>query len=183
MNNASIFRYGGIAAITSAVLYIVSLALGMVGSSNISRLSYIIGSVLFIITIGVLTMALLPRNRTLAILAFLLLGGTTIWSLSLDPTAIDASWWLLAVIFGLGFLLYGWIQYAGDVRSLGFLALATGALSVIAGVGLLAGMAIDIFGLFNLVLTIPYVIWLIMTGWGWLRPKGPSWASDLHRVG
>lgn len=171
MNNSSLFRIGGVAAIASGVLYIVTLALGIAGSSGMSRPAYILSSLLFIVTIGVLTVTLMPRNRALAILAFILLGGTTLWSMTLDPTAMDASVWPLATIYGLGFLLYGWLQFSGDARALGILALVTGALSVIAGVVLLAGASVDIFGLFNLALTIPFAIWLIWMGWVWLRGK------------
>ncbi len=169
MNNSSLFRIGGIAAIVSGALYIVSLVFGFTGSSGVSQPVYILSSLLFIVTIGVLTMVLMPRNRALTILAFIALGGTTLWSITLDPNAMDTSVWPLATIYGLGFLLYGWLQFSGGPRKLGILALVTGALSVIAGVALLAGMSVDVFGLFNLALTIPFVIWLIWMGWGWLQ--------------
>ncbi|HNS04257.1 MAG TPA: hypothetical protein PKM78_17950 [Anaerolineae bacterium] len=62
-------------------------------------------------------------------------------------------------------------RYPSHHPIVGILAQVTGALSVIAGVVLLAGASVDIFGLFNLALTIPFAIWLIWMGWGWLRAK------------
>lgn len=171
MNNQSLFRIGGIAAIACAVLYIASLALTIAGLTAISQPIYILSSLLLVVALGVLTMALLPRNRALAILAFVLAGGTTLWSLTLDRAALDASWWSLVVLYGLGYLLYGWLQYTGSARTLGILALVTGGLLVIAGVLLLAGISIEIFDLLNLALTIPFVIWLILMGRGWLQGK------------
>lgn len=171
MPNTNLYRIGGYAAIASGVLYILSLILGIAGATSASTPVYLISSLAFLVAIGVLTMTLMSDNQALAILAFVLVGATTIWSLVIDPTNPDASFGPMAIIYGLGFLIYGWLQYQGRhyLSTLGILALATGALSIVAGIVMFAGASIDIFGLLNLVLTIPFVIWLIWMGWRWLK--------------
>lgn len=174
MNASSLYRIGGIAAIVSAVLYILALALSIAGLPGMVAPPYIVSSALSIITIGILTMALLPRNRILPILAFLLVGGATVWLMLHDLTDLNASWWPVTMTYGVGLLFYGWLQYTGDARTLGILALAAGAMSVILGIAMLANMSLTVFGLLDLALAIPLAIWMILLGWGWLRSKGTT---------
>lgn len=173
MSDDSLYRYGGYAAIGSAVLYVLSLVLSMAGSPGLGTPLYIASSLLFLVAIAVLTRALMPQNQMLAVLAFLLLGATTVWSLFIDLSEPNASLGPLSLMYGAGFLLYGWLQYSGTTfpRNLAIVALATGALTVVASITLFVGASFDIFGLFNLAVAVPYLIWLAWLGRLWLQRR------------
>jgi hypothetical protein len=91
--------------------------------------------------------------------------------LAIDPSQPSAAFGPLSVIYGLGFIAFGWAQRssARTPRLLGLLAIIVGALALIAGIALIAGASFDIFGLFNLVLTVPFVLWLVWLGWIWFK--------------
>lgn len=176
MSNNNLFRYGGIAAIASAVLYIISLGLNIAGSTSLGTPVYWLSSILLLVALIVLTMSLQRISKPLAILALILLGGTTVWSLFLDPTQPNDIYGPLSLIYGAGFLLYGWLQYrsADYANTLSYLAFAVGALSLVMGIALLAGGSIDLFGFLNLLLSIPFVIWLIWMGRRWMAGAGKT---------
>jgi hypothetical protein len=176
MSNNNLFRYGGIAAIASAVLFIVSMGLSIAGSTTLGTQIYWASSILFLGALAVLTMTLQRVSQPLAILALVMLGGTTIWSLFIDPTQPNDIFGPLALIYGAGFVLYGWLQYrsAEYTNTLSYLAFATGGLSMVGGIALLAGGSIDIFGVLNLILSVPFVIWLVQMGRRWMAGAGAT---------
>ena len=57
MSNNNLFRYGGIAAIASAVLYIISLGLNIAGSTSLGTPVYWLSSILLLVALIVLTMS------------------------------------------------------------------------------------------------------------------------------
>ena len=168
MNTSSLYRIGGIAAILSALLYVVSIGAQFAGDpGGMGQPVYLISSVLFLVTLGVLYLEL----RSTA--GLIMLGATTIWSLTIDPTQPSAAFGPFTVIYGLGFIAFGWAQRSSAryPRLLGLLAIIAGALAVIAGIALIAGASFDIFSLFNLILTVPFVIWLVWLGWIWVKSR------------
>ena len=167
MSNNNLTRTGGIAAIASAILYVLSLGVAFSGStSGLGTAFYMISSVLFLIVLVVVTIQLRTEAPLLALVALILLGAMTIWGMFLDPTQASPIFAPLTLAYGIGFILIGWVQrssaqYPGGI---GLLALITGIIAIIAGIALVAGASFDIFGLFNLALSVPYVIWLVWLG-------------------
>ena len=177
MSNKNLFRYGGIVAIVSAVLYVLSLGMSFAGITGILGTAlYAIGSLLLVAALVVLYMDLRTESALLALLALLLLGALTIWSLFLDPTNITPVWGPFTVCYGIGFVIFGWLQRRSSRYpiGLGVLAIVTGILSLIAGIALMAGVSADIFGLLNLILTVPFVIWSVWLGLHFLKAKAPG---------
>lgn len=174
MSSSVLFRIGGIAAILSAILYVASLGGQFAGDpGGLGQPLYLGSSLLFLVVLVVLYLELRGTAGLLALGGLILLGATTIWSFFIDPSQASSTFGPLAVIYGLGFILFGWAQrgsgrYPGLV---GLLAIIVGALSVIAGIGLIAGLSFDIFGLFNLALSVPFVIWLVWLGSIWLKSR------------
>lgn len=177
MKNQSLFRYGGIAAIISAVLYVLSLGIGFAGITGVlSTTVYAISSLLFVAVLVVLYMDLRTGAALTALTALILMGGSTIWSLFIDPTIITPVIAPLTFAYGIGTALFGWLQ-RGNSRypnGIGFLGIVTGVIGVIAGIVLMAGASFDIFGLLNLILTVPYVIWLVWLGTYYMKGKSAS---------
>jgi len=179
MNNQSIIRYGGIAAIASAVLYVLSLGIAFTGSTGgLGTTLYIISSLFFLAAIVVVYMELRSEAAMPALFALLLLGALTIWSMFIDPTEISPVFGPLTLAYGIGFILFGWLQRRSlrYPNGMGNLALAAGVIAVIASIALMAGASADIFGLLNLVLSVPYLIWLVWLGQYFLKGK----VSDLQ---
>ncbi|GIV80640.1 MAG: hypothetical protein KatS3mg050_5034 [Litorilinea sp.] len=171
MKNQSLFRYAGIAAIISAVLYVASLVASIAGASAVGTPLYWLSSILLVAALVVLYVDLRAEAATPALAAFILLAGMTIWSLFLDPVTVSPIFIPLAMAYGIGFFLLGWLQRRSDryPNGLGNLALATGALSVLGGILLLGGAGADAFGLINLVLSVPFVIWCVWLGLLYLK--------------
>lgn len=174
MSSGTLFRIGGIAAILSALLYVAALGAQFAGDpGGLGQPVYLISSVLFLVVLVVLYLELRSTAGLLALAGLIMLGAATIWSLAIDPSQPSAAFGPLSVIYGLGFIAFGWAQRgsARTPRLLGLLAIIVGALALIAGIGLIAGLSFDIFGLFNLVLTVPFVLWLAWLGWIWFKSR------------
>ena len=183
MSSNNLFRIGGIAAIASAVLYLVSLGVQFTAIGAPSKLGnalYIASSLFFLVVIVVLYMVLRSEAAALALMALVGLGGITIWSIFIDPTAafISPVFGPLTLAYGIGFIIFGWLQYRGSQypKGIGILAVITGVLNVIMAMTLFAGTSMDIVALLNLILGVPYVIWLIWLGQHWLA--GRTTAAD-----
>ena len=177
MSNNNLFRYGGIAALLSAVLYILSLGMGFAGITGILGTAvYAISSLLLVVALFVLYMDLRAESAMLSLLALLLLGALTIWSLFLDPMNITPVWVPLTLGYGIGFVIFGWVQRSSSryPNGLGVLAIVTGVVAVIAGIALMAGVSADIFGLLNLILAVPFIIWSVWLGMHFLKGKAPG---------
>lgn len=173
MNNQSLFRYGGIAAIVSAALYVLSLGVVFSGHASLGSIVYIISSIFFLVAIAVVYMDLRSAGNWPALIGLLLLGIMTIWSMFIDPTNISPIFIPLTLAYGVGFALFGWVQLrsSGHPNGLGYLAIATGVIAVIAAIAVMAGASADVFGLLNLVLSVPYLIWLVWLGVNYLKGK------------
>lgn len=177
MSTRNLSRYGGIAAIASAILYAISLAAQFAGNpGGVGQPLYLVSSLLFLIVLVALYMELRNRAGLLALAGLILLGATTIWSFFIDSTQPSPIFGPLSIIYGLGFLLFGWAQrgsahYPGLVS---LLAILVGVMALIAGIALIAGVSFDIFGLFNLILSVPFVIWLVWLGWLWFKGRAES---------
>ncbi|MBM3126567.1 MAG: hypothetical protein FJZ87_16105 [Chloroflexi bacterium] len=174
MSNNNLFRYGGIAAIANAILYVLSLGMGFAGITGILvMVIYAVSSLLLVVALIVLYVDLRAESAMLALLALVLLGALTIWSLFLDPTNITPIWGPFTVVYGIGFVIFGWLQRNSSryPNGLGVLAIVTGVVAVIAGIALMAGANADIFGLLNLILTVPFIIWSVRLGMHFLKGK------------
>jgi len=177
MSNNNLFRYGGIAAIISGVLYVLSLGMGFAGiTGTLGTAVYAISTLLLLVALVVLYIDLRTESAMLALFALIMLGALTIWSLFLNPVNITPIWGPLTVGYGIGFVIFGWLQRRSSryPKGLGVLAIVTGILSLIAGIALLAGISANIFGLLNLILTVPFVIWSVWLGLHFLKGKAPG---------
>lgn len=172
MSNNKLFRLGGIAAILSAVVYLLTLGAGFAGVAGALGTSlYIISTLLFMAAVAVLYLDLRGESGPLALAALLLVGVLSIVSLFLDPTHITPVWGPLSLAYGIGMILFGWLQRRSPSypNGLGLLAVIAGLMAVIAGIALAAGASGDIFGMLNLILTVPYIIWLVWMGRRYLK--------------
>lgn len=172
MKNKSVIRFGGVSAIVSALLYILSLGISMSGSGgNLGTTVYLVSSLFFLGAIVVLYLDIRSQTPMPALAAFLMLAAVAIWSLFLDPTDVSLIFAPLTLIYGLGFGLYGWLQRQSVQypNGMGITALFAGAIALVAGIALLAGASAEIFGLLNLAMTIPFVVWLVWLGWFYLK--------------
>jgi hypothetical protein len=177
MPSSSLFRIGGIAAILSVIAYIVSLGAQFAGNpGGLGQPIYLVSTLLFLVALVVLYLELRSTAGLLALAGLILLGATSIYSFLIDPAQPSSAFGPLSLLYGLGFILFGWAQRGSDryPNLVGLLALITGALAIIAGIALFAGASFDIFGLFNLLLSIPFVIWLAWLGKIWLTGRATA---------
>lgn len=177
MYNTNLFRIGGIAAIASAILYVLSLGVAFTGSTgSLGTTLYIVSSLLFLGVLIVLYVELRIEAALPVLIALTLLGALTIWSLFLNPTEISPIFGPFALAYGIGFVLLGWLQHRSSryPNGTGVLAIVTGVIAVIAGVALIAGASIDVFGLLNLALSVPFVIWLVWLSWIFLKGEAAA---------
>lgn len=178
MRNASIYRIGGIGAIASAVLYLVSIGLWMSADPNgappfLASIAYIISSLVFLPTLYALYAAHRDEAAGMSLVAVVLLAASTIISFFIDPTDLANPFVLiLTLVYGAGGLLLGWLAYRSPrmPRGMGILVLAIGAISLVAAVFVSIGSA-DIAGLLNLIVGILFVVWTLWLGWHFLRVK------------
>jgi hypothetical protein len=176
MNN-KLFRISGIAAITCAILYIASVGISFAGgSSSMGQILYVASSLLFLVVVFVLYLELRSKAGLYVLVGAVLLAVMTIWSLFIDPTQPSAIFGPLTIAYGLGLILLGWAQLRSSMypRTIGYLAIATGVIALAAGAAILVGASYDVFGLLNLVLSVPYLIWLVWLGWIQLKSQGTS---------
>ncbi|GAB4263101.1 MAG: hypothetical protein Kow0080_01080 [Candidatus Promineifilaceae bacterium] len=166
MKNQSLFRYAGITAIISAVFYVASFVALIAGANAVGTPLYWLSSILLVVALVALYVDLRAEAATPALAAFILLTGTTVWSLFIDTSLMSPMIAFLAIAYGIGSILFGWLQRRSDHHpsGLGNLALATGALALLGGILVLAGAGADTFGLINLVLSVPFVIWCVWLG-------------------
>lgn len=177
MNNLSSTRFGGYAAFVSALLYIASVALAFSSSTaGVGTILYILSSLAFLVTIGVLYLDLRSVSQPIALAGTLLLALLTVWSMFLDPTEISPVFGPLTLAYGIGYVLVGWLQRQHPTvpNGLGLLAIATGVIALIASIALMAGAGADIFGLLNLILSLPYLVWLFWLGRLYLAGAAPD---------
>lgn len=181
MSNNNLFRYSGIAAISSAVIYVLTLAVGIAtgdASSTVGVILTIVSILLFLLVTYALYVVHRRESAGISLIALILAGGGTIGGLFLDPTKITPLFGLVALVYGIGLALFGWLAYRSPKmpRGMGIVVIVTGVLALILAAVAFAGGGIEIFGLVNLILTVPYVVWLIWLGRHWLAgtatPKG-----------
>jgi hypothetical protein len=172
MNYKSVVRYGGLAAIVSAVLYIASIGFWMSGSAAAApppaaTLTYAASSVVFLVTLYALYLIHRAEAQALTLVGIAVMAGSAIASLFVNTSDTgNPLLVVLAVGYGLGALILGWLAYRSPrLRpGIGIAALLTGVLSLVMVPFMLAG-ASDLVGLLNLILSVPYLVWLFWLGW------------------
>ncbi|NOH02655.1 MAG: hypothetical protein HND47_12205 [Chloroflexi bacterium] len=179
MSSNNLFRYGGIPAIASAVLYVLALGTGFAtgGAPSAVGMALTVVSILsFLVVVYALYVAHRSEGPGMSLIAMLAAGGGTLGGLFLDPTKITPLFGVVALVYGIGVTLFGWLAHRSPKmpRGMGIVVIVTGVLSLILAAVAFAGGSVEIFGLLNLVLTVPYVVWLIWLGRHWLiSPSAP----------
>lgn len=176
MNNQSILRYGAVAAVVSAALYIVSIALwmsaGVAGTPPpAAGTAYAVSSIVFLATLFALYTVHRGEAPGLSLVAVLLLAVSMVASLFIDPTNLSNPLVLiLTACYGVGALLLGWLAYRSPrlPNGTGILALLMGILTLIMIPFIVAGSA-DLVGIFNLIVGLLYVVWLLWLAWVFFR--------------
>lgn len=178
MNNQTLFRYGGIAAILSAILNVAFPVFFLSGYEFLATVTFILASLLYLVVLLPLYLDLRTEFQRLSLTALILLGVTTILSLFFDdPINAPTIWGLLSVGTGLGFVLFGWLQYRSShyPNGMGIVAVITGILIVIPGILVMAGVNPDaIAGPIIPMITVTLVIWLVWLGWYYLKGRSAS---------
>ena len=172
MNSHSSLRYGGIAALISALLYVVSMVLWIgAGDSGapppFATAMYAASSIVFLVTLYALYVLHRDESSALSLAALLLLGISMVASLFIDPTDLgNPAVFGLTICFGLGALLLGWLAWRSPrlPRGVGLLAGLMGLLSLAMLVPMAMGAA-DLVGIANLIVGLLYVAWLLWLGW------------------
>ena len=95
---------------------------------------------------------------------------SSVGGLFLDPAAITPALGAVGLLFAAGMGALGWLALRSPrmPRGLAILALITSALALTQAIAAFAGAGADLFGLLNLILTLPYVAWLLWLGRLWL---------------
>ena len=178
MNNPTLFRYGGIAAILSAILSVAFPVFFLSGYEFLATISFIIASLLSLVVLVPLYLDLQTDFQQLSLTALILLVGTSILGLFFDdPVAAPIIWGLLSVGTGLGYALFGWLQYRSShyPNGMGLVAVITGILIVLSGILVMAGVNPDtIAGPIILMITVTLVIWLGWLGWYYLKGRSAN---------
>lgn len=172
MNTQSTLRFGGIAAIISALLYVGSMVLWMGGGDTgapppLAAATYAASSIVFLVALWSLYVLHRGESSALSLAALLLLGISMVASLFVDPTDLgNPLVFGLTVCYGLGALALGWLAYRSPrlPRGVGILAGLMGVLSLAMLVPMATGAA-DLVGIANLVVGLLYVVWLLWLGW------------------
>ena len=172
MNTQSTLRFGGIAAIISALLYVASMVLWMgAGDAGapppLATATYAASSIVFLVTLWSLYVLHRSESGALSLAALLLLGSSMVASLFIDPTDLgNPAVFGLTICYGLGALLLGWLAWRSPrlPRGVGILALLMGVLSLTMLVPMATGAA-DLVGIANLIVGLLYVVWLLWLGW------------------
>jgi len=172
MNTQSTLRFGGIAAIISALLYVGSMVLWMGGGDAgapppLATALYAASSIVFLVTLWSLYVLHRSESGALSLAALLLLGISMVASLFVDPTDItNPTVIVLTICYGLGALLLGWLAWRSPrlPSGVGVVAMLMGVLTLAMLVPMAAGAA-DLVGIANLVVGVLYVVWLLWLGW------------------
>lgn len=170
MNNSSILRFGGIASLASAVLYIASMGLwmsaGTVSSPPLATTVYIISQVCFFVTLYALFVIHRDEAPTLAIAGIGVLAVSIGASLFIDPTDMANPLLLvLTLCYGVGGITVGVLAYRSPrlTRGMGIAAILAGGFSLVMVPFILMGMG-ELVGLLNLGVSIPYLVWIAWLG-------------------
>ena len=178
MNNQMLFRVGGIAALLTAVTYVVFPILFFSGSEVLAAIVYFISGLMFLVILIPLSLDLSSESKGLVIVGAILLAGSIIWGFFLDNININPLiFGVKSLIGGLGTVLYGWLQYRSDhyPNGMGIVALLSGVFNVIPGILLLGGADVDgLAGIFIPFITVLQLVWLIWLGVYYLRSKSAT---------
>jgi hypothetical protein len=176
MNSQSIIRYGGIAAIVSAVLYIVSMGLwmgaGEAGSPPpAAAAAYAASSLVFIVTLVALYVFHRSTSPGLSLAATLLLAVALVAGIFVDPTDMtNPVIMLMTACYGVGSLLLAWLAFrsAHLPRGVAILLLLIGVASLVMILPMVTGAA-DLVNVANLLIGILYIVWALWLGWVFIR--------------
>ena len=125
MNNQSTLRYGGIAAIATALLYTVSIVLWIGAGESAApppdaAAAYAASSLVVLVTLYALFVIHRSESPVIALIAVLLLAVSSVASILMDPTNLEIPMVLiLTVAYGIGTLMLGWLAYRSPRMSLG----------------------------------------------------------------
>lgn len=178
MNNASVIRYGGIAALVSAALYVLSMVLwmsaGTADSPPLATASYTVSQLIFFVTLYALYLIHRDEAPTLALVGVLVLIASIGASLFIDPTdSGNPIVQLLTIGYGIGGLILGLLAYRSFrlTKGIGIAAMLTGLLSLVMLPFMLTGASADLVGLLNLAVSVPYLVWVVWLGRHMLQSK------------
>ncbi|GIK59058.1 MAG: hypothetical protein HND44_10995 [Chloroflexi bacterium] len=178
MNNQSIIRYGGIAAIVSTVLYVVSMVFwmgaGTSGPPPLAQTLYVASQLIFFVTLVALYFIHRDESPTLVLVGVLVLVVSIVASLFIDPTdASNPVMPLLTLGYAVGALILGWLAYRSPklTKGIGIAALITGVMSLFMVPFIVGGASADLVGMLNLGVTVPYLVWLVWLGVYFLQGK------------
>ncbi len=168
MDHQTLFRYSGIAAVLSVLLYIASMIAWMGADPQgvppaLASLLYQVSSVLFLVPLYALYIVLRRNATALVVSALVILVVATIASLFIDATdmtnplviALTVAWGAGALLLGLAGLRNAWVPRASN-----YLLFVMAALAVFAAPFMAMG-ATNLAGIANLVLGLVYVVWLL----------------------
>jgi len=176
MNNQFFIRIGGIAAMVSAVLYLLSIGLWMNADPAgappaLASTAYAASTICFLVTLYALYLVHRREASTPALVTTLLLAVSMVASLFIDPTDLSNPLILvLTVLYGVGSLLLAWLAQRSPQmpRGMAILLLAIGLLTLVMLPFMLSG-ATELVGIMNLVVGLVYVIWLLWLGWRFVQ--------------
>lgn len=182
MSNSNLLRAGAIAALLSALTYIVSIVIMFASGSNPSPLGmvlYAASSLLSLVVIVALYMVHRAESALLSLVALIATGAGTVLSLFMASFEISPMFVLTAVLYGGGGLLFGWLGHRSTQmpRGLGLTLMAMGVMSFVMLSAGLAGGGAEAMGVLNLVLTVPYIIWLVWLARHWLKSPAVAMAA------
>ncbi|MEZ4662707.1 MAG: hypothetical protein R2911_34600 [Caldilineaceae bacterium] len=176
MNSQFFIRSGGIAAIVSAVLYLLSIGLWMSADPTgappaLATTAYAASTLCFLVTLYALYVVHSREAGSLALVTTLVLAISMAASLFTDPTDLSNPLILfLTILYGVGALLLAWLaqRSAQMPRGMAILLLVMGLLTLVMLPFMVSG-ATELVGIMNLVVGIVYVIWLLWLGWRFVQ--------------
>ena len=183
MNTQSTLRFGGIAAIISALLYVGSMVLWMgAGDAGAPPMAATCTRTASSPSPGDALVPVRPAPQRVgraSLAALFLLGISMVASLFVDPTDItNPTVIVLTICYGLGALLLGWLAWRSPrlPSGVGVVAMLMGVLTLAMLVPMAAGAA-DPVGIANLVVGVLYVVWLLWLGWIFSSRAAPARCS------
>ncbi|MDX1616755.1 MAG: hypothetical protein R3300_20780 [Candidatus Promineifilaceae bacterium] len=181
MNNQTLFRVGSIAAIVAAVLTIAFPILFFSGNDALVTAATIIIGVLTLVIMLPLSLDLSTESQGVVVAAALLLGGSTIWGFFLEPINVNPPIFGTSLLMaGLGFALYGWLQYRSSryPSGMGFVILLNGLVHIIAAISMISGIGAESLASMAIpLITILQLVWLIWLGRHYLRSRPEIFAA------
>ena len=178
MNNQMLFRVGGIAALLTAVLNVAFPIFFFAGNESLATAAIIIAGILTLVLLIPFSLDLSPESQGMVIIAATLVAGSTIWGFFLDPVNVNPPVFGASLLMaGLGFALYGWLQYRSDryPSGMGIVILLNGLVHIVAGISMISGVGAESLESIAIpLITVLQLVWLIWLGVYYLRSKSAT---------